>query len=129
MVTFYGSHICSGCREAKELFGEKGFEGFQFVEITESTDNLRAFLKLRDTREELREAKEAGRIGIPALCGKTVPSPWSRTMCSKKRASPVKISAKLLNKRRFPIIMDADWYFGRRSAGPGRNMKPKGVPI
>ena len=67
MVTFYGSHICSGCREAKELFGEKGFEGFQFVEITESTDNLRAFLKLRDTREELREAKEAGRIGIPCF--------------------------------------------------------------
>ena len=48
MVTFYGSHICGGCREAKELFAQKGFADFQFVEITESTDNLRAFLQLRD---------------------------------------------------------------------------------
>ena len=23
MVTFYGSHICGGCREAKELFAQK----------------------------------------------------------------------------------------------------------
>ena len=40
MVTFYGSHICGGCREAKELFAQKGFSDFQFVEITESTDNV-----------------------------------------------------------------------------------------
>ena len=57
MVTFYGSHICGGCREAKELFAQKGFADFQFVEITESTDNLRAFLQLRDHREELRQAR------------------------------------------------------------------------
>ena len=67
MVTFYGSHICSGCREAKALFEEKGFHVYEFIEITETTDNLRAFLKLRDTREELKEAKEAGRIGIPCF--------------------------------------------------------------
>ena len=67
MVTFYGSHICGGCREAKELFAQKGFADFQFVEITESTDNLRAFLKLRDTRKELFEVREEGRIGIPCF--------------------------------------------------------------
>ena len=67
MVKFYGSHICSGCREARALFAEKNFEGFEFIEITESTDNLREFLKLRDTRKELQEAKEAGRIGIPCF--------------------------------------------------------------
>ena len=67
MVTFYGSHICGGCREAKELFAQKGFADFQFVEITESTDNLRAFLQLRDHREELRQAREAGMIGIPCF--------------------------------------------------------------
>lgn len=67
MVKFYGSHICSGCREAKALFQEKGFTDFEFIEITECTDSLRAFLKLRDTREELKEAKEAGRIGIPCF--------------------------------------------------------------
>ena len=67
MVKFYGSHICSGCREAKALFAEKNFEGFEFIEITESTDNLRAFLQLRDHREELRQAREAGMIGIPCF--------------------------------------------------------------
>ena len=68
MVTFYGSHICGGCREAKELFAQKGFSDFQFVEITESTDNLRAFLQLRDHREELRQAREAGIDRHPLLC-------------------------------------------------------------
>ena len=61
MLKFYGSHICSGCREALELFREKGFTDFTFVEITENTNNLREFLKLRDTRPELQEAKREGR--------------------------------------------------------------------
>ena len=67
MVTFYGSHICGGCREAKELFAQKGFSDFTFVEITETTDNLRAFLKLRDHREEREQAREDGMIGIPCF--------------------------------------------------------------
>ena len=67
MVTFYGSHICGSCREAKELFAQKGFSDFTFVEITETTDNLRAFLKLRDHREELEQAREDGMIGIPCF--------------------------------------------------------------
>lgn len=67
MVKFYGSHICSGCREALELFREKNFTDFEFVEITENVDNLRAFLKLRDERPELAEAKAEGRICIPCF--------------------------------------------------------------
>ena len=67
MLKFYGSHICSGCREALELFREKGFTDFTFLEITENTNNLREFLKLRDTRPELQEAKREGRIGIPCF--------------------------------------------------------------
>ena len=37
------------------------------MEITETTDNLRAFLKLRDHREELKQAREDGMIGIPCF--------------------------------------------------------------
>ena len=55
MVTFYGSHICGGCREAKELFAQKGFSDFTFVEITETSDNLRACLKLRDHTDDLKQ--------------------------------------------------------------------------
>ena len=121
MVTFYGSHICGGCREAKELFAQKGFADFQFVEITESTDNLRAFLQLRDHREELRQAREAGMIGIPCFVRADGSITWRQRMCSKRRAFPVKISAKLLKQRLFPIIMDTDWFFGRRRCRAGRN--------
>lgn len=67
MLKFYGSQICSGCREALALFQEKNFTAFEFIEITENTDNLRAFLKLRDERPELKAAKEDGRIGIPCF--------------------------------------------------------------
>lgn len=67
MLKFYGSHICSGCREALALFQKKQFTGFAFVEITENTSNLREFLKLRDTRPELEEARREGRIGIPCF--------------------------------------------------------------
>ena len=44
-----------------------GFTDFQSVEITASTDNMREFLKLRETRAELRQAGEEGRIGIPCF--------------------------------------------------------------
>lgn len=67
MIKFYGSHICSGCREALALFEEKNFTDYEFIEITETTDNLRAFLKLRDERPELEEARKEGRIGIPCF--------------------------------------------------------------
>lgn len=67
MLKFYGSPICSGCREALELFEKKGFSQYEFIEITASTENLRAFLKLRDEREELAEARKEGRIGIPCF--------------------------------------------------------------
>lgn len=67
MVTFYGAEICGDCRDALALFQEKGFTGYEYVDITASTDNLRAFLKLRDTRKELFEVGEEGRIGIPCF--------------------------------------------------------------
>ena len=67
MVTFYGAEICGDCRDALALFREKGFTGYEYVDITASTDNLRAFLKLRDTRKELFEGREEGRIGIPCF--------------------------------------------------------------
>lgn len=65
MITFYGSHICSGCREALALFEEKKFTDFTFIEITETTQNLKDFLKLRDEKTELAQAKSEGRICIP----------------------------------------------------------------
>ena len=66
MITFYGSHICSGCREAIAYL-EKHKISYELIEITDSTDNLKAFLKLRDVHPVFSQVKSEGRIGIPCF--------------------------------------------------------------
>lgn len=66
IMKIYGSKICSGCREFKALMEARGFDA-EFVEITESVANLRAFLKLRDTEHIFDPIREEGRIGIPVF--------------------------------------------------------------
>lgn len=67
MMKFYGASICGDCLEAQKLFKEKGFTAFEYVDITESTANLREFLALRDHRAEMEEARKVGFIGIPCF--------------------------------------------------------------
>ena len=62
----YGAEICIDCREFKKLMAERGFE-VEYVDITESTLNLRTFLKLRDEKSAFDEIKARGGIGIPAF--------------------------------------------------------------
>ena len=62
----YGSEICSGCRDFKALMAQRGFE-VEYVDITESVANLRAFLQLRDTESVFDEIRSEGRIGIPVF--------------------------------------------------------------
>lgn len=66
MLKVYGSEICIDCRMFKELRAERGFE-VEYVDITENTANLRAFLQLRDHEKAFDEVKEHGGIGIPAF--------------------------------------------------------------
>ena len=58
MIKFYGSQLCPDCRAALAQLQEKGTP-HEFVEITASLENLKAFLNLR--------VKAAGGIGIPAF--------------------------------------------------------------
>ena len=62
----YGSEICIDCREFKALMAERGFE-VEYIDITENTANLRAFLQLRDHEAAFDEIKARGGIGIPAF--------------------------------------------------------------
>lgn len=62
----YGSEICGDCRNFKALMAQRGFE-VEYVDITESVANLRAFLNLRDTSSVFDEIRREGRIGIPAF--------------------------------------------------------------
>lgn len=64
MLKVYGSHLCSGCREAIEKLNNEGVE-YEFLDITENLSYLKEFLKYRDTLEMYEPIKEIGRIGIP----------------------------------------------------------------
>lgn len=62
----YGSDICPGCRDFKALQTQRGFEA-EFIDITASVPNLRAFLKIRDNNPLFDEVRARGSIGIPAF--------------------------------------------------------------
>ena len=62
----YGSDICGDCREFKAIMAERGFT-VEYVDITENTVNLRAFLQLRDHEAAFAPVRERGSIGIPAF--------------------------------------------------------------
>lgn len=66
MITFYGSQLCPDCRAALAQLQAKGTP-HNFVEITASLDNLKAFLNLRDSSDAFAGVKAAGGIGIPAF--------------------------------------------------------------
>lgn len=61
-----GSDICVNCREAKQYLQEKGIS-YEWVDMTESTDNMRFFLHLRDASPVFDGVKAEGRIGIPCF--------------------------------------------------------------
>lgn len=65
-VVFYGSRHWSGCGIMKEFLSKNEIE-FEYVDITDSMSNLKAFLKYRDNRPEFKEVKEEGRVGIPCI--------------------------------------------------------------
>lgn len=66
MIQFYGAPICSNCVQTHALLKAQGIE-YEYIDITASVANLRAFLKLRDQREEFAAIREEGRIGIPVF--------------------------------------------------------------
>ena len=60
----YGAEICIGCRNYKRVQKKRGFEA-EYIDITESTANLKEFLKIRDKEPLFDPVKENGGIGIP----------------------------------------------------------------
>ena len=67
-ATIYGTMICADCVELKQWLGEhpeKG--GWRWVDITESTQNLKDFLAVRDKNHVFDEVRAAGNIGIPCF--------------------------------------------------------------
>lgn len=60
----YGADICIDCRNYKVIQKNRGFEA-EYVDITESTMNLKDFLEIRDNDPIFESVKEHNGIGIP----------------------------------------------------------------
>lgn len=65
LIKVYGAAICKDCLAFLELKETHKLD-WEYIDITESTANLKEFLALRDTEEAFTEVREYSRIGIPA---------------------------------------------------------------
>lgn len=66
MLKIYGSMLCPDCVKCREDLDQAGVN-YEYLDFSESLLNLKDFLKLRDSSEVFREAREAGKIGIPCI--------------------------------------------------------------
>ncbi len=66
VLKIYGSKLCPDCVAFKKALDANG-AGYEFVDITESMQKLKEFLKKRDTDPVFADARENGYVGIPAL--------------------------------------------------------------
>ena len=60
-MKIYGTDLCPDCVEAKKNIP------YDYVDITASIGNLKAFVKMRDEEPAFDEAKKAGAVGVPAF--------------------------------------------------------------
>ncbi len=65
-MKLYGTKICPDCVDAFEMLDRAGIV-YEHIDMTETTANLKEFLKIRDNREEFEEVKRKGHIGIPCF--------------------------------------------------------------
>ena len=65
-LIIYGTDACPDCVEAVKLLDEKNVD-YTYMEFSESTANLKEFLKLRDTEAMFDTVKKAGGIGVPCF--------------------------------------------------------------
>lgn len=66
MLTVYGITSCITCREMKEAFDKAGVP-YRYKNFNDNIQNLKEFLRLRDSLSLFDEVKRRGGIGIPCL--------------------------------------------------------------
>jgi glutaredoxin-related protein len=65
-ISVIGSNLCPDCLAVKEYLSQNNIS-YDFIEITESLQNLKTFLSYRDNRAEFDNIKKEGKIGIPLI--------------------------------------------------------------
>ncbi|SHH66061.1 Glutaredoxin-related protein [Anaerosphaera aminiphila DSM 21120] len=66
MITLFISSKCPECPEAVQSFKASELN-YKTVDITESMDNLRLFLKYRDSNSFFDNIKSLNQVGIPSI--------------------------------------------------------------
>ena len=66
MLKIYGSDLCPDCIQCKAELDAAGVS-YEYMSITEDLRNMKAFLKLRETRPEFAPVREGESIGIPCI--------------------------------------------------------------
>lgn len=65
-IIMFGTNACPDCTEAVRVLDEKQAQ-YTYLEFSESTANLKRFLKLRDTEAIFDDVKKDGKIGVPCF--------------------------------------------------------------
>ncbi len=68
MIKVFGSKKCPDCVEMEKAYKLEGID-FEYHDITENLQDLKAFLKLRDCEKIFDAAREQAAIGIPVVQG------------------------------------------------------------
>lgn len=81
MLKIYGSMLCPDCVECREDLDKVGVE-YEFLDFAESLQNLKEFLKLRDSSPLFEPSRAEGKIGIPCIVKEngTVSLSWEDLM-------------------------------------------------
>ena len=64
MFKVYGTELCIDCRNYLAIQKNRGFEA-EYINIVESTKNLKEFLEIRDSDPVFEKVRENHGIGIP----------------------------------------------------------------
>ncbi|MCF2683574.1 glutaredoxin domain-containing protein [Faecalicatena contorta] len=62
----YGTNACPDCVEAIQKLDERKAD-YVYLEFSNNMQNLKRFLKLRDTEAIFDAVKEQGKVGIPCF--------------------------------------------------------------
>lgn len=66
MLKVYGTMLCKDCVACAERYTQDKIE-YEFLDFADNIQNLKEFLKLRDTDKLFDDIRAAGSIGIPCV--------------------------------------------------------------
>ena len=66
MIKIYGSMLCPDCVACRKALDE-GNVPYEYLDFGDCLQNLKDFLKLRESEPVFDEARREGKIGIPCI--------------------------------------------------------------